>query len=376
MSRKNGTIRRVIIAHYYQPSTAATNRIIAYAKGFVSADVEVYVVLGSEGHIKEPVINGAHVVMVNVSKHYQLTSKMAKEIKRLYDFGHTAVFVYGSPLLCLYLPKRKYNVFVECTEVPFFGRQKKIGISIKEGLKRLLARQALGMMVISKALKTYFTNQGIKNVAIINMFVDSTRFEIIHNSEQKYIAYCGTISPYKDGVDCLIRSFAIFHQEHSDYILKLIGGFENEAAEKCLTAIVNELCISNYVEFTGRIQPSEMPALLCGAHMLALDRPDNEQAKYGFPTKLGEYLATGKPVVVTNVGEIGCFLKDMENCRMAKPDDEKDFAAKMSWVANNYEKALRLGEKGKQLTLAEFSSLEQSKKALLFMEKVVGQYNK
>ena len=47
--------------------------------------------------------------------------------------------------------------------------------------------------------------------------------------------------------------------------------------------------------------------------MLVLARPDNIQAKGGFPTKLGEYLATGNPVVVTKVGEIPNYLIDGVN---------------------------------------------------------------
>jgi len=35
----------------------------------------------------------------------------------------------------------------------------------------------------------------------------------------------------------------------------------------------------------------------------------NEVAKYGFPIKLGEYLSTGKPIIVTSVGMFIFFLK-------------------------------------------------------------------
>ena len=375
MSRNTCSIRRVIVAHHYQPSTAATNRIFAYAKGFVEADKEVFVVMGTEVHIEAPIIDGAQVIMVEVSKHNQMARKLAKEIKKQYLPNQTVVLVYGSPILCWYLPKRKYNVFFECTEVPFYGREKTTSLFLKEGIKRLLAKRALGMLVISNALKTYFTNQGIKDIAIVNMFVDAARFDIqTQETKEKYIAYCGTISPYKDGVDSLIRAFGLFHQEHNDYKLTLIGGFENEASEKYLRGLVNEMHLVDYICFTGRVLPDDMPMLLCGAQMLVLDRPDNEQAKYGFPTKLGEYLATGKPVVVTNVGEIGTFLKDGINCRMAQPADENDFASKMSWVANNRDEASRLGKEGKRLTLTEFSSIEQSKKALYFMESVINRY--
>ena len=49
-------------------------------------------------------------------------------------------------------------------------------------------------------------------------------------------------------------------------------------------------------------------------------RPDSRQARGGFPTKLGEYLATGKPVCVTKVGEITVYLEDNVSAFLAEPE--------------------------------------------------------
>ena len=366
---------RIIIAHLYQHGSAATNRIIAYACGFASCGVEVSLILGNQTSYDAPIFDNElsiKVYMIQAPHGYKLNRAMAKKVKELYKDDSTAILIYGTPALCWFLPKSKYNIFYECTEVPFYGRKKTLSSWLKEKIKVYLTKRATGMLVISKALVNYFKGQGIMNIAVINMFVDSKRFENIKtNTEKKYIAYCGTISPFKDGVDCLIKAFSLFYESHPDYELKLIGRFENEEAEKMLKGLVVSLNLVNSVEFTGMVKPAKMPQLLCGARMLTLARPDNEQARYGFPTKLGEYLATRKPVVVTCVGEIGLFLKDGVNCRMANPDDEIDFADKMSWVADHYDVALKLGEKGKELTKQEFSSLEQSKKALAFMKDII-----
>ena len=52
------------------------------------------------------------------------------------------------------------------------------------------------------------------------------------------------------------------------------------------------------MEFTGRTSPEVMPQILTDASILALARPNNVQSQNGFPTKLGEYLATGNPVAI------------------------------------------------------------------------------
>lgn len=361
---------RIIVAHYYSQGSASSNRISAYAKGFQQEGREVFLILGCTSYDSLPMIEGVRVVRAQSDNRRNITRRMVEAIKACYIQGNSAILIYGTPVLCWFLPKSKYNIFYECTEVPFYGRNKTAKSLLKEGIKLFLSRRATGMFVISHALKRYFKNKGIKEIEIINMFVDSDRFDLpaTNNKRENYVGYCGTISPYKDGVDILIQAYAQFRNTHKDYCLKLIGKFESKDAENYLKSLVRKLGISDSVCFTGIVAPDDMPDLLCEARMLALARPNNEQAKYGFPTKLGEYLATGNPVVVTDVGEIGFFLKDGFNCRMAKPGDVMDFAEKMNWIADHYEEALRMGGNGKELTRTDFSSRHQCKKALNFMD--------
>ena len=113
--------------------------------------------------------------------------------------------------------------------------------------------------------------------------------------------------------------------------------------------------------FTGQILPSAMPQMLVDAKILALARPNNLQAQNGFPTKLGEYLSTANPVVVTSVGEIPLFIKDGVNGFLAEPDSPKSFADKLIWVADHYEEACRVAARGRKLAENEFSYKTQSK---------------
>ena len=360
-------LQHIIIAHLYQPGTAATNRILAYAKSFKELGKEVTLVLGCDAVMPLPELDGINVTGITASAHALLAPKMARVIKDRYS-KETAILVYGTPLLCLFLPKSRYNIFFECTEVPLYGRAKGIASRLKEQFKLFLAKRATGMLVISNALEKYYVEKGIKVITIINMFVDATRFDIpVKDTEHKYIAYCGTVSPFKDGVDCLIKAYTVFYKAHPEYRLKIIGRFENSESEKNVRQLVNELGIKEHVDFTGMVTPDEMPQLLKDAAMLALARPNNRQAQFGFPTKLGEYLATGNPVVVTKVGEIGDYLTDGVNCRMAVPDNPEAFSECLSWVANHPERAKDIGVAGKLLTIKEFSCIEQSKRAITFM---------
>ena len=197
------------------------------------------------------------------------------------------------------------------------------------------------------------------------MFVDTNRFEgVKRNIREKYFAYCGVVSKYKDGVDTLIKAFSKVHTTHPDYKLYIIGRFESEEVRNDLESMTVSLEIADSVVFTGQVLSEKMPPLLTNAQALVLARPANLQSKYGFPTKLGEYLATGNPVIVTDVGEIGTFLKDRENAVVVPPDEVNVFAEGMNWVIEHPEESEAIGRKGQELARTEFSYNTQCEKVL------------
>ena len=255
-------MRHIIIAHLYQPGTAATSRIVAYAKSFAVLGQKVTLVLGCDNNEPSLDLGGVDVKAVTAPCHSLLVPNMAKAVKRLYT-NKSSILVYGSPLLCFFLPKSRCRIFYECTEIPLYGRTMGVAIRIKEAFKMYLAKRASGMLVISQALRDFFYKKGIKNIEVVNMFVDATRFEIQDKEKSiKYIAYCGTVSPFKDGVDCLIKAFDIFHKKHSEYRLKIIGRFESPEAENVVRNLARDLGLSDCIDFTGIVMPDEMPELL------------------------------------------------------------------------------------------------------------------
>lgn len=263
------------------------------------------------------------------------------------------VFLYGGYdyQLWIALKIRKYaKVFCEVTEHPDINGTSKPKfklVDINESLKKLD-----GLFVISKALKDYYVGIGMDEdrVHVINMFVDTNRFQgIKRTSKEKYIAYCGAVSYDKDGANILIEAFAKFYKNHPDYRLKIIGKGIKHNVIPDLQALADANGVKKAVEFTGPIPPQDMPQILCNASILALARPDNLQAQNGFPTKLGEYLATGNPVVVTRVGEIPLFIKDKENGVLSDPNAD-DFSNQLSWVADNPQLSEEVGQRGKELS--------------------------
>ena len=371
-------MRILIICRRYIPGEAWTNRVLAYAKGFAEQGSEVklcYLIGDKKRSPYEISILGVEIV--NFWRQDGLLSRKSRYVSlfvnlyrcRQYIQPTDCVFVYGveSYIAKMALQKTKC-VYGEITEHPFMaGSNEKQ--SLPKSRVKLLARLQ-GLFVISRSLNDYFVQNGIEEqkVHISNMFVDAGRFEGHKTTvDEKYFAYCGVVSKYKDGVDSLIKAFSQFKMSHPEYKLYIIGRFESDEVRKELEAMTEALEVAGSVIFTGQVLPEKMPSLLSNAQALVLARPNNVQSRYGFPTKLGEYLATGNPVIVTNVGEIGTFLRDRENAIILPPDDVNSFAYGMAWVVNHPEEAAQIGRKGKELAQTEFSYKTQSKKVLDIM---------
>ncbi len=199
---------------------------------------------------------------------------------------------------------------------------------------------------------------------IIPMTVDTDRFDKLLPIELRdpyLITYCGDLSQNKDGTLSLIKAFYLLASQNEKYKLQLIGSNNDLNVIKNVITLINQLKLENRVILSGYMHPDKIPEALMKSSVLVLCRPNNKQAEGGFPTKLGEYLASGVPVVVTSVGEIPLYLKHKETAFLCEPDDIESFYNTLNYVILNYEEAIEVGLRGRELAYNIFSYKIQGK---------------
>ncbi len=216
-----------------------------------------------------------------------------------------------------------------------------------------------GVIVISEYLERYMhrcMRSGAKTLRI-PILVDAAKFVGINEKPlppARYITYCGTLNEAKDGVLTLMRAFALIKDEFEDVSLCLVGDSYRKSQAPVFRQHAEGLGIAQRVVFTGNVSRDRFPPYLCQASVLALARPSSLQAAAGFPTKLGEYLATGKPVVVTRTGEIENHLKDGESAYLVPPDDVQAFAQRLHDVLSHPDQARAVGQNGRLVATSKF----------------------
>ena len=367
-----GNIKRIIFVGFYIPGDASSNFVVSFCKGYAQLGLDVVLILNVQDEKNIPNIEGVRIIPILNLGRWKRERTILRYIKQYYQEGSTVVQYYSSPTYSWLRPFNRRLEIHTHGEIPFANPDAPFRFKLTEWFQQLSAKKASGLLVQTNQLKEYYRKQGIKNIQVFNIIIDPSRFEgLKKTTTEKYISYCGSIGVYKDGVNDLIDAFAMISTKHPDVKLQLIGGFFSPKDERVLREKVATLNISDKVVFVGRVSPEQMPSLLYNSEILALARPNNKQAQYGFPSKLGEYLFTGNPVVLTRVGEIDHFLTDKKDCVFARPDDPKSFAEKLDWVLSHPEESRKIGEAGKKVAEKQFSIQSQCKVAIEFFERIL-----
>ena len=264
--------------------------------------------------------------------------------------------IWDEFILFVFLKIMKIDAMRECNEIPSFIMNKKKAMYFHKFIFKLKLKMYHNIIVISDNLNSFYSSRFPKDrIFQIPILVDMNRFK---NLEQKVhsgkiITYIGYMGGNKDGLENLIAAMAFVKNKDSKTVLHLVGS----APEKDMIHLRNKvktLGLCKTITFLGKKNAEEIPSILLNSDLLVLARPNNNQAKAGFPTKLGEYLACGKPVVITITGEIPKYLKDMESAYLSKPDDIHDFADKINYALSD-KNAEKIGKEGFKIANNNFN---------------------
>jgi glycosyltransferase involved in cell wall biosynthesis len=169
------------------------------------------------------------------------------------------------------------------------------------------------VVAVSGALQEKVLELGIpsERVVVQHNGVDGNLFQIRSRSEararldlpqdRKLIVYIGNLRLVK-GTDVLIEAMGILAGKLPDADLLLVGGGE---LEESLRSRVQALGLDNRVRFCGRQGHATVPDWMCASDVFCL--PSRNE---GCPNVVLEALASGRPVVASNVGGIPEILKE------------------------------------------------------------------
>jgi glycosyltransferase involved in cell wall biosynthesis len=235
-----------------------------------------------------------------------------------------------------------------------------------------------GVLVISRPLHDYVAQRASVPTQLVGPLVDLTAHTPLPPLELTttlVIGYAGSLSQQKDGILTLLRAAATAAERLSPEIsvrLELLGGDLTSPAGQAAARESLVLGLQDRVVFHGQVPHAEVRGYLSKCHVLVLPRPVSRQASGGFPTKLGEYLSTARPVITTAVGDIPRYVTRNDSCLMVPPNDGAALAGALVAIASDYTEAQAIGARGRQLVETSFAATVQAPKVISFIEHLRG----
>lgn len=371
---------------------ACTKRIHFYAKGLIESGYEVKIIIprskAKNTTLKIPKSGLFESVPFNYSTNSQIRSNsffvrrisdIIGPIKAAYqcmlDKPDTLLIVSSKlyhlivfKVVCMLI---KCHFFKELNEVPY-AKSEAVNTFQRQCMK---IRYSLfdGIIVISdKLLNLIKIDLGLKAKVIVVPIIND--FSKIPNIEKRdvnkpFILYTGSLLERKDGIMTILKAFAIVSKQVPGLNLYITGNAKSSQDFYAVQMAIDNLKIKPNVHFTGYLRQGELNYLMKQADLLILAKPKNRQNEYNFPTKIGEYLSSGTPILISCVGPSTNFLSDKTEVFYAE-NNEIDFAMKIRYILEHPEESRKIGINGMNKAMKVFNYKTYCKDLGLFLSMV------
>lgn len=229
-----------------------------------------------------------------------------------------------------------------------------------------------GIIAISDNLLKYVSNKVKKGCEVINIPIlldpDNDFIEDKSNeASYPYIFHSGTHTEQKDGFIGMLTAFGKALPSLPSNIKFVSTG---RVDSKEIEDVILRLNMNEHVIFTGYLEEKELKDYLSGASVVIINKLQSIQNEYCFPTKMGEYLAAGKYLIITDYGEPARWLRNGLNAAVVPVGNTEALAKAIIDAFNSEENRKKISEEGKRLAAKDFSYTSYGDKITSFTKSV------
>ncbi len=168
---------------------------------------------------------------------------------------------------------------------------------------------------------------------------------------QPLVVFVGSFYEWHD-VPTLLEAFAKVIVSRPDAHLILVG--DGIQRDKMMQQAAS-LGIEQAAHFVGRVSHVEVPAFMNAADVAVVPVPAMLHDFWLSPMKLFEYMATGKPVVASGMGQIARVIRDDENGFLVQPGDTAMLAYALLKLIEDASLRDRLGQQARKDAVRDYS---------------------
>ena len=225
--------------------------------------------------------------------------------------------------------------------------------SVRVRLRRRMLRQAAAVVAVSEGVRrSIITDLGVgddrvwtvPNGANTEVFRPMDKLESRRSlgirPTDRVICYVRSLAPWQGVRHLLAASARLKHKGVEQMVLILGTGPE----ESHLKAYAEKLGISTSVQFVGAPSNSRVPVYVNAADVCTAPFETTRRAS---PIKIFEYLACGKPVVASDVDEVGSFLRQTGSGVVVEPANPEVLSEAIEWLFRHPAESDLMGLRGR-----------------------------
>jgi glycosyltransferase involved in cell wall biosynthesis len=384
----------LVLAGSYPPGTAAARRVQAFAAGLQRIGVESIVIAVAGAHQEhEDAMQGrdsAGVTYVLAKAPQAKPSRWRRFFERptllrnavereLGNSATDAVLVYGhwwflNQAVHRWCRSHGIPLLADCTE--WWTLQPEAAAAYFDTLlfRRLLFPKLTGVVAISRVWEEHAQRSGLPVIRVPSV-------------QLKPDASAGPTPPTPSGAFVVTYVGALYRRDLPfgmiegvrqavangvDMRLVVIGQTDlYPSARRCQAYCRSVPELVDRVVFTGRISDEELQRRMNDTHALLLLRDDEWASKACFPTRLPEFLITGRPVITSSAGDVPSYLRHMQDAWLLPPGNHPGALAKaFAILAADPALADQIGTAGRVTALSAFSAEQHMQRLATFVEQL------
>jgi len=159
---------------------------------------------------------------------------------------------------------------------------------------------------------------------------------------------------YRDELQLVLRAMEVVWQRRPDCRLMITGWSVGGPGTGPAFSLVRGASRPHGVVLAGYVPRARLLSMYaeCSALLAPLVPGDSSCAR--FPTKIAEYLVSGRPVVITSIGEPARLLADGQNAFVAPSPDPAAYGDAILEALQDMDRATAVGSNGRRFASDEF----------------------
>ena len=247
-------------------------------------------------------------------------------------------------------------------------------LGLLERFERVNLRASARIFVVSEVERSNLLRAGVaaEKIIVNPNGVDAETFrpqiggervrqELGIGADETLVGFVGSFGPWH-GVLALAEAIKLMPADARVRYLLVGSGVLRDEVENRL----REAGALSRVIFTGSVSHERVPALLDACDVLASPHVPLADGSpfFGSPTKLFEYMAMGKGIVASRLGQIGEVLAHEETALLVEPGDARELSEALLRLTESRELRERLGAAARREAIARHTWTHNAKRVL------------